>query len=196
MSSTKHICLQKLAGACSLAIFFLFTSCNETIQQPTGEKKTDFPSQIIYDANMVQHDSGRVVMRFKAPLVEKYEYVKTPYTETTKGLYIEFYNKEKPKTPGKLWADYAKMVESKGLYMAKGDVKIINPEGQTFKMQSIYWDKKKREIYTHDTVYITDKDGNILIGSNGMHAKDDLSSYSLYSTFGEANPNKLPDLSK
>jgi hypothetical protein len=37
------------------------------------------------------------------------------------------------------------MIEKKDFYLAKGDVKIINPEGQTFKMQSIYWDKKNKK---------------------------------------------------
>lgn len=78
----------------------------------------------------------------------------------------------------------------KDFYLAKGDVKIINPEGQTFKMQSIYWDKKNKKMYTKDTVFITDKEGNILIGSHGMKAKDDFSQYSLYSSFEKQTPKR------
>jgi hypothetical protein len=49
-------------------------------------------------------------------------------------------------------------------------------------------------MYTKDTVFITDKEGNILIGSHGMNAKDDFSQYSLYSSFGEANSETMPDM--
>jgi hypothetical protein len=36
-------------------------------------------------------------MRFNAPLIEKYEYLDTPYVETRKGLYIEFIDHKNPK---------------------------------------------------------------------------------------------------
>lgn len=196
MKSHFKIVMKNIAGVLSLAIFFPIVSCNENSTTTIAKKKNNFASQIFYNAQMMQRDSGQIVMKFRAPIVEKYEYLDTPYVETTKGIYIEFFDKKNPKTPGKLWANYAKMIEEKGFYEAKGDVKIINPEGQTFKMQSLYWDKNSKQIYTKDTVFITDTEGNILIGSHGMHATDDLSSYSLYSTFGEANPDNLPDLKK
>jgi len=196
MNTFFKITFKNIAGVMSLAIFFLMASCQENLATNLGKEKTDFASQVFYNADVLQHDSGRITLKFKAPLVEKYDFVDTPYAEAKKGIYIEFFDKENPNTPGKLWANYAKMVEATGFYEAKGDVKIINPEGQTFTMQTLYWNKREKEIFTRDTVFITDTEGNILIGSHGMHAKDDLSSYSLYSTFGEANPDNLPDLKK
>lgn len=196
MNILHKIFLKNLAGVFPLAIFFLLVSCEEDQSKAGGKKKTNFPAQVFYNAKIIQRDSGRISMRFNAPLIEKYEFLDTPYVETRKGLYIEFIDHKKPKTPGKLWANYAKMIEKKDFYFAKGDVKIINPEGQTFKMQSIYWDKKNKKMYTKDTVFITDKEGNILIGSHGMKAKDDFSQYSLYSSFGEANSETMPDMKK
>ena len=195
MNRFSKILVKNLAGVFPLAIFFLCVSCEEDLANKNAKKQTNFASEILYNANLVQRDSGRVMLRFKAPLVEKYQYLDTPYVETRKGLYIEFYDNKKP-VPGKLWANYAKMIEKKEFYFAKGDVKIINPEGQTFKMQSLYWDKKNRRMYTHDTVFISDKDGNILIGKYGMDAKDDFSKYSLYGSYGSANSEKLPDFNK
>ncbi|AQX06125.1 LPS export ABC transporter periplasmic protein LptC [Elizabethkingia meningoseptica] len=196
MNLLNRIFSKKLAGVFPLAIFFLLVSCEEDLTKTKAGKKTNFPSQIFYNAKIIQRDSGRIAMRFNAPLIEKYEYLETPYVEARKGIYIEFIDQKTPKTPGKLWAKYAKMIEKNDFYMAKGDVKIINPEGQTFKMQSIYWDKKNKKMYTRDTVYITDKDGNILIGSNGMNAKDDFSKYSLYNSFGEGNPDNMSEAKK
>ncbi|NAW52121.1 LPS export ABC transporter periplasmic protein LptC [Elizabethkingia argentiflava] len=193
MKKTYQVFLKKLAGVFPLAIFFLFISCEENVISMNTKKKTNFPSKVVYNAQIIKRDSGKISVKFNAPLIEEYEYVDTPYAETKKGLYIELIDKRKPNTPGKLWANYAKMIEEKGFYFAKGDVKIINPEGQTFKMQSIFWDKKNKRMYTKDTVYITDKEGNILIGANGMNAKDDFSEYSLYSSFGEGNAQAIPD---
>ena len=88
------------------------------------------------------------------------------------------------------------MIEKKDFYLCKRRCKNYQSGGQTFKMQSIYWDKKNKKMYTKDTVFITDKEGNILIGSHGMKAKDDFSQYSLYSSFGEANSETMPDMKK
>jgi hypothetical protein len=88
------------------------------------------------------------------------------------------------------------MIEKKDFYLAKGDVKIINPEGQTFKMQSIYWDKKNKKCILKIPYSLLEEEGNILIGSHGMNAKDDFSQYSLYSSFGEANSETMPDMKK
>lgn len=180
----------------TLAIFFLFASCAEKKAKAVPKKNNNFASQILYNADMTEHDSGSISMRLKAPMIEKYEFIDTPYVVAPKGIFIELFDKKDPKTPGRLWAKYAKMIDMKQFYFAKGDVKIINKEGQTFKMQSLFWNKAQHRLYTHDTVFISDKSGNILIGAHGMTAKDDMSSYSLYSSFGQANPQKLPDFQK
>ena len=57
-------------------------------------------------------------MRFNAPLIEKYEYLDTPYVENRKGLYIEFVDQKKPKT-WQAMGKYAKMIEKKFFYLGK-----------------------------------------------------------------------------
>lgn len=82
----------------------------------------------------------------------------------------------------------------KQFYEAKGHVKVINNEGQTFVMESIYWDKANRKMYTKDTVFITDKDGSIFVAANGMKAKDDFTEYVFYNNSGDFNVKKMPDV--
>ena len=177
-----------------LAIFFSLTSCEEDLTKANQNKKKNFPSRIIYNANIIKRDSGQVKVRFKAPLLEEYEFVDTPYVEIRKGLYLEFYDSKKPNVPGKLWAKYAKIIEKKQFYEAKGHVKVINNEGQTFVMESIYWDKANRKMYTKDTVFITDQDGSIFVAANGMKAKDDFTEYVFYNNSGDFNVKKMPDV--
>ena len=90
------------------AIFFIFTSCEEDLASTNKSKNKNFPSRIIHNAHILQKDSGFVKIRFKAPLLEEYEFIDTPYVEVRKGLYVEFFDKKKPKVPGKLTAKYAK----------------------------------------------------------------------------------------
>lgn len=189
----SRILVKNIVALLGLAIFFALTSCEEDLTETNKNANKNFASRIIYNADIIKRDSGMVKVRFKAPLLEEYEFIDTPYVEVKKGLYLEFYDSKKPKTPGKLWAKYAKIIEKKQFYEAKGHVKVINNEGQTFVMETIYWDKKNQRMYTSDTVFITDKDGSIFVAANGMNAKDDFSEYTFYNNSGDFNVKKMPD---
>ena len=178
------------------AIFFVLISCDEDLTTLNKNRKTNFPSQIINNANIVQRDSGMIKLRATAPLIEKFEYIDSPYIVARKGINILFYDKKKPDAPGKISAKYAKFNEKKKFYEAKGNVKIISNENQMFAMQSVYWDQVKKVIYTKDTVYVTDKDGSTLVGANGMTAKDDFSEYTFYNNSGDINAQKIPEKSR
>jgi hypothetical protein len=179
-----------------LLMFFLIQSCEEDIAKVSNDKKkTNFASQVIYNGNIIQKDSGQVKVNFRAPLIEKYELIDSPYVEGKKGIYLEFFDK-KSKEPGKIWAKYAKYNEKKDFYFAKGRVKIITTEGQTFVTETINWDKRKQQMYTKDTVFVSDKDGNILVGAHGMVAKDDFSEYTFFNNSGSFTSSNLPATSK
>lgn len=190
MDIVKKIYTRNIAILFGVAMFFFLQSCEEDLTKVNKSKNKNFPSRVIYNAYIIQKDSGQVKIKFKAPLLEEYEFIDTPYIETRKGLYLEFYDKKNSKTPGTLKADYAKFIEKKDFYEAKGNVKVVNTEGQTFVMQSIYWDKKNQKMYTKDTVFISDKEGNIFISADGMLAKDDFSEYTFYNNSGEISNAK------
>ncbi|RMZ59549.1 LPS export ABC transporter periplasmic protein LptC [Chryseobacterium nematophagum] len=188
----KNIPFKKnIAYLFSCAIFFMFTACEEDLTKAGKNQSKNFPSQIINNANIIQRDSGFVTLRAKARIIEKYELIDSPYIVARKGINIEFFDKKKPKIPGKLSAKYARIFEYKKFYEAKGDVRITTNEGQRFAMQSIYWDQKKKRIYTRDTVYVTMEDGSTLIGANGMTAKDDFSEYTFYKNTGDFSTTKI-----
>lgn len=180
----------------SFLMVFVLQSCEENLTKTENKKKTDFASQIINNAKIIQRDSGIVKVRFNAPLIEKYELVDSPYIVANKGIYLEFYDSKNPNVPGKVWAKYAKFNEKADTYFAKGRVKIITNDGQTFVTETIHWDKRKKTMYTKDTVYVSDKDGNILVGSQGMTAKDDFSEYTFFNNSGDFNTKALPEGSK
>lgn len=193
MSLKHNLNIRNIATFLSIAIFFSMTSCEEDLTENTGKKNVNFPSQIINGAQIIQRDSGFVKIRATAKLIEKYELIDTPYIEARKGVYIEFFDKKKPKTPGTIKANYAKIIEKKEFYEAKGNVRIVTNEGQIFATQSIFWDKKNRKMYTNDSVFVTDKDGSTLVGANGMTAKDDFSEYQFFNNSGDINAKKIPE---
>lgn len=196
MNLTSKIKFKNIAYLLSCAIFFIMTSCEEDLTKGKDSKNKNFPSQIINNANIIQRDSGFVTLKAKAPIIEKYELIDSPYIVARKGIDIQFFDKKKPKTPGKITAKYARIFEYKKFYEAKGNVRITTNEGQRFAMQSIYWDQKKNRIYTRDTVFVTMEDGSTLIGANGMTAKDDFSEYTFFKSSGDINSKKLSENQK
>ena len=193
MDFIPKIFSKSIAAIFGCAIFFVLNSCDEDLTAINKNKNTNFPSQIINNANIVQRDSGMIKLRATAPLIEKFEFIDSPYIVARKGINILFYDKKKPKEPGKIKANFAKFNEKKKFYEAKGNVRITTNENQMFAMQSVFWDQNKRLIYTSDTVYVTDKDGSTLVGANGMKAKDDFSEYTFYNNSGNINAKKIPE---
>lgn len=193
MNLITKIFYKNIAAFLGCAIFFGLISCDEDLTTINKNSNNNFPSQIINNANIVQRDSGMIKLRATAPLIEKYEFIDSPYIVARKGINILFYDKKKPKEPGKINAKYAKFNEKKKFYEAKGNVRITTNENQMFAMQSVFWDQNKRLIYTSDTVFVTDKDGSTLVGANGMKAKDDFSEYTFYNNSGNINAKKIPE---
>lgn len=192
---SKDIKLINIALLLSCAIFFV--SCDDDIaKEQKGKKNINFPSQIIRNAKIIQRDSGMIKLRANAALIEKYELIDTPYTVARKGIDIQYFDKKNPKNPGRITAKYAKMIDMKRFYEARGNVKIVTSEGQIFAMQSVFWDQNKRQIYTSDTVFVTEKDGSTLVSAGGMRAKDDFSEYTFYNNSGDISAKKIPDVKR
>lgn len=196
MNFARKIYRKNIAAIYGCAIFFALISCDEDLTQINKNRNNNFPSQIINNANIIQRDSGIIKLRATAPLIEKYEFIDSPYVVAKKGINILFYDKTKPKQPGKITAKYAKFNEKRKMYEARGNVKIVTSENQIFAMQSVKWDQVKRLIYTSDTVFVTDKDGSTLVGAQGMKAKDDFSEYTFFNNSGNINAKKIPEKSK
>lgn len=192
MTFFKNISYKKnIAYLFSCAIFFAVTSCEEDLAKNAAKQSKNFPSQVIDNAHIIQRDSGFVTMRAVAPVIEKYELIDSPYTIARKGIDIQFFDKKKPKVPGTIKAKYAKFYDYKQFYEARGDVRIKTNENQRFAMQSVFWDQRKKRIYTKDTVYVTMEDGSTLVGAHGMTAKDDFSEYVFFQNSGDFSTNQL-----
>ncbi len=196
MKFFRKILLKNIAVFAGCAIFFSVLSCEEDLTEVNKNQNTNFPSQIINNANIIQRDSGFVKLRATAPLIEKYEFIDSPYIVAKRGIDIKFFDKKKPEVPGTIKAKYAKINEKKKFYEARGNVRITTNEGQMFAMQTVFWDQVKRQIYTKDTVYVTDKDGSTLVGANGMTAKDDFSEYTFFNNTGDISAQKIPEKAK
>lgn len=176
--ATYYIIRAALFGAA-----LLFTSCDERNSQPLGELNKNFADRTIVDAFLVYKDSGIVSMELKSPLIEEFTLIDSPYTLMRKGVDIKFWNSDKP-DPNYLTADWAKMIDRRKLYEGKGNVEMINNDGDTLRTQHIFWDNLNRQIFTQDTVIIKRMDGTINIANHGLTASEDFKEFSFFDNSG------------
>ncbi len=115
-TNIKHT--KNIAAFLCSAVFFVFTACEDKAVSSDKKQKNDFASQILYNADIIQRDSGEISLKFKAPIIEKYEYIDSPYVVAKKGFYLEYFDKKKPEIPGKIWANHAVFYEKKNFYEA------------------------------------------------------------------------------
>lgn len=174
---TYHIIRAALLGAA-----FLFSSCEMQESVPLGELNRNFADRTIVDAFLTYKDSGVVNMELKAPLVEEFTLIDSPYTIMRKGVNIKFWNNDP--NPNYLRADWAKIRDRSKFYEGKGNVEMINSDGDTLRTQHIFWDNQNRRIYTTDTVTIKRKDGTINIAKKGLTAAEDFKEFDLLDNHG------------
>lgn len=165
-----------------MSIFILLFSCNRE-NPSTTKKKVDFPTRTLINANIINKDSGRISWNLRSPLIEEFTTVKSPYKLFKKGLNVDFYEKGKEK-PGYFIADWARLDDGTGIYEGRGNVIIVNEKGDSLKSDQLFWNKKRKTVYTSKEVYLINSKGDSLKATNGLQASDDLEHYTLFNNQG------------
>ena len=166
-----------------IGIFVLLFSCKREVPQLNKNKKVEFPSRTLINANIISKDSGKISMNIRSPLIEEYTLVDSPYTIFRKGINLDFYQPGKEK-PVYFQANWGKLSDVTGMYEGRGNVIIVNEKGDSLKSEHIFWNKKKKTIYTSEEVYLISSNGDSLTAKNGLQATDDLENYTLFNNQG------------
>lgn len=137
----------------------------EVINTITGINQ--LPSQSARDIETIYTDSARIQLLIRAPLLNRYQDKEQPYYEFPEGLYVEFYGEEE-KVDSRLTARYAIFHEADELWEARDSVLAVNREGEILSTDLLFWDQKKKLIYTDRFIKITTPDE--LIYGEGFEA--------------------------
>jgi len=145
----------------------LFLSCREKIEIVNASLRPEVPTQIVHDFVTSYTDSAVLELRLKSPLMKYYGKQEVPYAEFEEGIEV-FFHEGKDRMIGQISANYAKYIESKGLWEVRDNVVAINDEGEKLETELLFWDENKNLIYTDKYVRITQKD-QIVMG-NGLES--------------------------
>lgn len=141
------------------------TSVKEVTRADTLESVN--AKNIIY----IRSDSGNVKIRLTAPVMKRFE-GKNIYTEFPEGFEAFFY--DSLDTPSsRIRAEYGISYDNTKLMIARNNVEVENFKTlEKLNTESLFWDQKKKIIYTHAFVKITSPDkvifGDSLTANEGF----------------------------
>jgi LPS export ABC transporter protein LptC len=167
--------------------FLCYTSCENDIEKIN----TILDNQVVPEISGKQYeiiysDSGRVRVKVLAPEIKKYIEAERPYTEFPRGLTAYFYD-DSLEIESVIQANYVIYYEDERLWEAKNDVEARNlKEGDQLNTEHLFWNEKKRLIYSNTYSRIVNKDGTFY-GQQGFEAAQDLRWWRLKGSKGTVN---------
>jgi LPS export ABC transporter protein LptC len=150
----------------------MFFSCENSIQVIHEITQRDTLADVSADTiTYFRSDSGRVKMRLEAPTMNRYE-GNNPSLEFPDGFEAFFYDSVMEIT-SRIRANYGISYENIKLLEARNDVEVENYETQErLNTESLFWDQRKRIIFTRAFVKITSPDkvifGDSLVATEGF----------------------------
>lgn len=147
----------------------------------------------IESLDMIYTDSGIVKLRLIAPLAIIHEEKDEPHKEFPDGLEVFFYKDRDTIVENYLKANYGISYEKKDLTEVRGNVIVVNEKGDTLKTEKLFWDAKKKLIFSDELVTILQKD-QVIIGEDGFEADESFSYYSIKNSSGDINVDGKEDI--
>lgn len=178
MLTTKKIDVLKLI-LFKISVIFII-SCEKNNMVITNINLKSFPSKILYNAEVIEKEYGKIHYHLISPIIKEYKYLKYPVILFPRGLFIEFFNKKHKKKSGVISADYAKLIELKKYYHICGNIIILTPQGDKIFAKSMFYLKDKKKIFTNDSVKILCFNKSIIYANSGLEVSDDFSFYKLF----------------
>ena len=137
--------------ATAVAVAFVVFSCKGNLSEAEALDLSQTPLQTVDSMFFIQTENGRLKMRVEAPVMEVYDHDTVSFELFPKGLnvfgYAEDGTLETTIRSQKARHDMRKDKEDK--WSAFGNVVIRNISKQeTMETDTIYWDQRKKEIWT------------------------------------------------
>ena len=172
--------------AITAVIASIVVSCKNRIGEADKLDLSKTPTQRTYDMFAVQTKNGAVSMRIESNLMEHYDTDTASFDAFPQGLSVYGYT-EDGLLESIIVADDARHIVPKDrnrdeIWEAFGNVILHNViEQETMETDTIYWDQKKKELYTDCYVKMYSRQG--FLQGFGMRSDDHVRNSILYRPF-------------
>ncbi|MGE0077731.1 MAG: LPS export ABC transporter periplasmic protein LptC [Bacteroidales bacterium] len=137
----------------------LLYACNpdtEAIQYFSDKKS--IPGITAYNSEVLYTEDGKAKIKVFAPVTIHYQFSEEPYTDFPEGITVYTYD-DTLGVESTLTAKQAVFFDKKNLWQAKNNVVAKNRKGEVLNTEELFWDQKKKIIYSNVNVKINSVNG-------------------------------------
>ena len=163
---------------------FLLMCCapNKTEDINAITNSEEFPSISYKDLDAIVTDSGKLKNRLITPELLQFDKREEPIIDFPQGLHFFSYNEE-GSIESQIKCNTAVYYQKTELWELRNDVEVVNAKGEVVNTELLYWDTKKKRIYSDQFVKITSTD-NVFTG-NSFETNEKIDPYVLTKVRGE-----------
>ena len=176
----------RASGILLLLALLIFYSCKpnkpEEIRQLTNIE--ELPSMTIESLTTTITDSGKIKYSFITPEMKQFDKREKPAIEFNKGLHLIIFDKEQ-KIDAQIKSKKAIYHESDKLWELSNDVEAVNTTGEVINTELLFWDMKKKTVYSDKFIKIT-TDTEIITGY-GFESDERMENYKIKNISGILN---------
>ncbi len=149
--------------AIAMAVAFIVFSCKRKLSEAEKLDLSDTPMQTVDGMYMLQTRNGDVQMRIETDCLQRFDNDSISYEIFPKGINVFSYT-EDGVLESTIVSDMARHEKDKRtnseIWMAFGNVVVKNiVNRQTMETDTLYWDRKNKEIYTDCYIRMYSPDG-------------------------------------
>ena len=160
----------------------IFYSCNpdtEAIQYFSDKKS--IPGITAYNSEVLYTEDGKAKIKVFAPVTIHYQFSDEPYTDFPEGISVSTYD-DTLGVESTLTAKQAVFYEKKSLWQAKNNIVAKNRKGEVLNTEELFWDQKKKMIYSNVNVKINSVNG--VVFGRGLTSDETFNNWEIKEPYG------------
>ena len=167
----------------AIVLLFCFSSCSRDKKQFTGAVTSRDSTSVLTTRGITSlvSENGVIKYRIKSDEWMVFDRMDPPYHSFEKGVQLEVFD-SLMQVGSLIKADTAYFFTETELWKLIGNVHAENVDGEIFDTQLLFWDQKKRNVYSDSTIRIQ-QDNQIIIGI-GFESNQDFTKYTIRKTEG------------
>lgn len=166
----------------AVTVLFSFSCENDVNEVKELTKSNEFPMEVQENLVLTYSDSSYTRMELKADLAENYPQLEEPKLVFSKGIEVRFFDAY-GQEDSRLRADHAIQYPEKRMWVATGDVVVLNKKGERLNTEKLYWDEKEEKIWSDVQSKITT--GKEQIWGEYFEADQNFTEYKIENITGE-----------
>lgn len=171
------------ASSILLLLAVVFSSCSpnkpEDIKALTN--RDEFPSLTVKELTAVITDSGKIKYRFITPELQQFDQKAEPTIDFPFGLHLFVFDANE-QIDAQIKSNIAIYYQNKELWELRNDVEAVNSKGEVINTELMFWDQKKKTIYSDQFIKITRE--NEIITGYGFESDERLENYKIKNISG------------